>query len=302
MAVPKTRLTARYPTLANPVPAQSSDSHAVLIHYALTKYMNAYTYLLSELRVADRSASLVLTADWLQGRSAFGGWQAALAVQAMRAVVGNDIPLRSLQSNFIAPVPAGAVSATAEVLRQGKSVAQLEARILVDGKVAFIAVGIFGVFRQSLITEQAIAPPASGIPDDGQEWPDGEGQRPAFSRNFEYRWGRGTGPYSGNKHREGQIYVRFKNDALRSEAHLICVADAIPPSGLSRLSSPSPLSTINWTLEVINTIDDKEREDWLRFDTSLTAAFDGYSWENTAIWSGSGRLLALSRQCVAVFS
>jgi acyl-CoA thioesterase len=264
--------------------------------------VKTYTRLLSEIKVEDRRASLVLTSDWLQGRSAFGGWQAALAVQAMRAVVGNDIALRSLQSNFIAPVPVGAVSATAEVLRQGKSVAQLEARILVDGKVAFIAIGIFGVVRQTLITEQTIAPTASGIPEDGQDWPDEDGQRPAFSRNFDYRWGRGTGPYSGSVHRDGQIYVRFRDDAVRSEAHLICVADAIPPSGLSRLTSPSPLSTINWTLELINTINDEEREDWLRFDTSLTAAFDGYSWENTAIWSDKGRLLALSRQCVAVFS
>ena len=264
--------------------------------------MTNYTYQLSEIKVAERCATLVLTADWLQGRSAYGGWQAALAVLAMRAVVGNDIALRSLQSNFIAPVPPGAVSATAEVLRRGKSVAQLEARILVDGKVAFAAVGIFGVSRNSLIEELTTAPPASGSPETGVNWPDAEGQRPAFSRNFEYRWSPGKEPYAGNEHSEGQIYVRFSDDAVRSEAHLICMADAIPPSGLSRLTSPSPLSTINWTLELINPIRDEERQHWLRFDNSLTAAFDGYSWENTSIWSEKGSLLALSRQCVAVFS
>ena len=63
--------------------------------------------------------------DWLQGRSAFGGLQAALALRAMRERVPVDMPLRSLQVTFIAPVPAGPVSIRAQRLRAGRSAIQV---------------------------------------------------------------------------------------------------------------------------------------------------------------------------------
>ncbi|MBK6638597.1 MAG: thioesterase family protein [Rhodocyclaceae bacterium] len=53
------------------------------------------------------TASLELSPDWLQGRTAYGGWQAALGLRAMERVRGDAVPLRSLQVNFIAPVPPG---------------------------------------------------------------------------------------------------------------------------------------------------------------------------------------------------
>jgi acyl-CoA thioesterase len=80
------------------------------------------------------------------------------------------------------------------------------------------------------------------------------------------------------------------------------MADAIPPSALSLLTAPAMLSSINWTLELVTPLAEEERNDWFRFDSSLTAANDGYAWENTAIWSARGNLVALSRQCVAVFA
>lgn len=52
--------------------------------------------------------------DWQQGRSLFGGLQAALAVKAMRDLVP-DVPLCSLQTTFLAPVPAGTVSIRAQI-------------------------------------------------------------------------------------------------------------------------------------------------------------------------------------------
>ena len=44
--------------------------------------MKTYSELLSTLHTDATSATLELTADWMQGRTAYGGWQAALAVLA----------------------------------------------------------------------------------------------------------------------------------------------------------------------------------------------------------------------------
>lgn len=82
--------------------------------------MVTYTKQLADLQIVGNAVTLELTQDWLQGRSGYGGWQAALAVKAMRALLGDELPLRSLQVNFIAPVPAGRVTAYAELLRRGK--------------------------------------------------------------------------------------------------------------------------------------------------------------------------------------
>jgi len=265
--------------------------------------MTSYTRLISELRIDGNAVTLELTADWLQGRSAYGGWQAALALQAMRAVLGEQPPLRSLQCNFIAPVPPGRITARAELLRRGKSVAQLEARIAVDGKVAFTALGIFGEQRPTSIMHLPTAPADARNPDTLPDLPQVEGFTPAFMRNFQSRWGAGHPPYSGVRpHVDAQIYLRYRDDAVSSEGHLLCIADAIPPSALSMLDAPAMLSSINWTLEVIELPRGSDAGDWLRFDSSLTAASHGYAWENAAIWSAGGRLLALSRQCVAVFA
>ena len=48
--------------------------------------------------------------DWMQGRSIFGGLQSALALRAMRGLVPAELPLRILQTTFIAPVAGSLTS------------------------------------------------------------------------------------------------------------------------------------------------------------------------------------------------
>ena len=81
--------------------------------------------------------------DWLQGRSTFGGLQAALALRAMRGLVPATLSLRSLQVAFVAPVSGGAVRITARVLREGKNVIQVEARLLEGEETACLVIGVF---------------------------------------------------------------------------------------------------------------------------------------------------------------
>ena len=65
----------------------------------------------STLKSLQESDDNITTLDdgWSQGRSAFGGISAAFAMTAMRKLVPNDLPLRSLSVSFIAPVPPGKV-------------------------------------------------------------------------------------------------------------------------------------------------------------------------------------------------
>jgi acyl-CoA thioesterase len=97
--------------------------------------------------------------DWLQGRSAFGGLQAALALRAMRELVPADMPLRSLQTTFVAPVPAGTVGIRAQRLRAGRSVIQVEASLHDGEQILCRLLGVFGNARPSVLDFQPVQPP-----------------------------------------------------------------------------------------------------------------------------------------------
>jgi acyl-CoA thioesterase len=68
-----------------------------------------FSDVLDTLRQEDGSCSATVSADWEQGRSVFGGMQAALLLRAMRSVAPPGVPLRTMQVTFVAPVPAGSL-------------------------------------------------------------------------------------------------------------------------------------------------------------------------------------------------
>ena len=263
--------------------------------------MKTFSEVLGTLQTDANSATLDLTPDWLQGRTAYGGWQAALAVLAMRQVIGPEIPLRSLQANFVGPVGVGKITAQAELLRRGKSAAQLEARILVDGQTAFTAVGIFALSRVSQLALAPKSPPATRAVDTLEPRPFVDGVRPSFVKHFDTRWALGSYPFSGAAHSAAQIFARLRDEEIDSEAHLVMMCDVIPPSAIAMFKTPAMLSSMNWALELITPLTAETSAGWLRFDAEMTAAADGYAWENTSIWGCNGDLIALSRQCVALF-
>ena len=57
-----------------------------------------FSAVLASMRSPAAGTSVIVPADWLQGRTAFGGMQAALAVRAMRDALGTGadaLPLRA---------------------------------------------------------------------------------------------------------------------------------------------------------------------------------------------------------------
>lgn len=247
------------------------------------------------------SARLSVPDDWLQGRTVFGGLQAALAVRAMRQLVASEFLLRSVQSTFVGPVLAGPVSVQATVLRRGKSTQHLRAEVLVEGRPCFTALGIFGGARDTVFTSLPSVPPAVKPPEQLTSLSFMPGVTPAFTQHVEMRWAKGLPPFSGVTDPNAQIYVRHRDDAAMSEAHLVAACDIIPPPVLSAMKAPTPGSSMNWQLELLADPACLRGDDWLRFDAEMTAAHSGYSWQTAKIWSGQGELVAISHQCVAVF-
>jgi hypothetical protein len=236
--------------------------------------------------------------DWLQGRSLFGGLQSAMGLRAMRRLVHPDVPLRVLQTTFVAPVPAGKVSVRARVLRTGKSVTQVEARIVEGSETAALFVGVFGRGRPSVVE---VVPEAPAVEREKRDIP----LRPpgvAFAQHFALDLLQGDRLVSGSRRRDAVLEVGL-NDGVSTvtEEHVVAIADAPPPLALAFLTTPAPGSSVTWTLEMLGGQLEGLTLDRWRLFIDLSAAREGYTSQSVLVCGPGGRPVALSRQSMVVF-
>lgn len=243
--------------------------------------------------------SASISEDWLQGRSAFGGLQAALVLRTMRGLVPTEIPLRSLQVTFVAPIPAGSVRIVTKLLRQGKSVTQIEARLMDGDATACLVIGVFGAARESKLRLLPTQPIVEAMPQPHvlRYVP---GLLPQFTQHFDARWLLGDIPFSGSTKTAQVVEVGLKDEGLVDEAQVVAFADFIPPVALSMLDQPAPGSSLTWMLELFADSRGLPLQGW-RIDAQLQAAQDGYTSQQVMLWGPDGQPIALSRQSMVIF-
>ena len=186
--------------------------------------------LLASAQVEGQSLRVSVPGDWSQGRSVFGGLQAALALRAMRTCVPATLPLRTLQATLIAPLK-GALEIQAQTLRTGKNATHVEARIFEQGALCAVLIGVFGSRIASTValtpTQEAISV-AQPIP-----LPFAPGFTPNFVQHFDARLLRGGLPFTGVAITEAVYDLALKDPAKVSEYSVVTVADFPPPLALS---------------------------------------------------------------------
>lgn len=245
--------------------------------------------------------SVTVGEDWLQGRSVFGGLQAAIAVAAMRRHVPAALPLRTLQMTFIAPVPGGAVHARAQLLRSGKSAVHVQARLEdADGGLLALVIGVFGTARESRVQRSVATPAAtSGEP---VKLPFMPGVTPNFMQHFQVLLREGALPFTRTPVVRNRFELGLRDEGTASEAHLLAMADFVPPVALSWMDNVSPGSSLTWMLELLVEDYSGEALQGWQAETEMIAADGGYTSQTTTIWAPSGKAVALSRQSMVVFA
>lgn len=256
-----------------------------------------YSELLATMQHTENGVALDVPSDWMQGRSVFGGLQVSIAVAAMRTLVAT--PLRTLQVTFIAPVPAGKVPAQATLLRSGKNASHIEARVMVGDQVACLAIGVFGNARETAIKKLPLQP--SIQTQQPIVFPYVEGMTPEFLRHFKGSVLQGDLPYAGKPLSDVVVSLEMLDNSNTTEAHLLAIADFMPPVALSWLKTFATGSSLTWMLEFL--IDDFTAlplSGW-RADATLIAARDGYTSQSVMLWGPGGVPVAISRQSMVVF-
>jgi acyl-CoA thioesterase len=274
--------------------------------------VSSFGQVLESLRREGDGWSVVVPRAWGNGRTVFGGLQVALSVRAMRGALEHTLgpgkgdlaalPLRSLQTTFVAPVPAGTpVELRAGFLRSGRSATHARCDLLHDGAVACTTVAVFGAARPSRITLDIPRPGLAADPESLQELPYIPGITPEFLQHLKLRWAVGRFPYSGHDEPHSSIYARLPDPLCSAEDALIALADSIPTPALSMLEKPAPATSINWMLELIGDPALLDRDRWSLIGTDVRAGADGYLSQTSILWGPDGHAYSVSHQSVAIF-
>jgi acyl-CoA thioesterase II len=241
--------------------------------------------------------------EWSQGRTVFGGLSAAMLYSAAKEYVEEDRPLRSMTTNFVGPllfdVP---FQIHVEIVREGKNVSQVLARVIQDDKSCVLTQFCFAKARQSKTAvknndqhNMAVTKKANFIPNIPKI-------TPKFLRHYELSIDDGGLPFTGKKSSHYYGWMRFKKSPQTiNVAHIISMIDAWPPTLIQQLRWPAPASTVSWNLEFIYPHRPLAPADWLAYKEDTRQAADGYGHTEATVWDIHGEVIALSRQTTAVF-
>ena len=234
---------------------------------------------------------------WMQGRTLYGGASALIAYTAALRAFADLPPLRAGQVAFVAPT-GPEVELRREIVRQGRNVAQVRSEIWCEGKCTLTAFWLFGTQREA----NAQHPAAKitdwpGPPEDAARTMTGKG--PAFiQNNFELRKAQDiSGPGEPVVRRWARLVDR---EGLDPVSELILLGDVLPPGAMRAMQRQGPISSINWSFNLLDTAPTTRDGWWLSENASQHAA-GGYSSERLRLWNADGQQVLDGMQCVAIF-
>ncbi len=263
---------------------------------------NGFRRLQANLTSVDNGFTARISDAWRQGRTAYGGITAGLAIESARRSVPDLPPFRSMLVNFTGPVVGNPVFIPICV-RQGKSVTTVQVTVEAEQKVAAIIILTFGGNRDSSLDVSAPMEMLDRSPSEYEPYTPKEFESfvPQFVTNFETRLVAGSRPVSGSDQGYVRVVARHKDvDSRAGIESLVALADVLPPAALCMATTMGPVSSVTWMMNMLT--DQPVTEDgWWQVEARLSSAANGYSSQQMKIWSLDGTPVAEGMQCVAQF-
>ncbi|MFM9936749.1 MAG: thioesterase family protein [Novosphingobium sp.] len=233
---------------------------------------------------------------WMQGRTMYGGAAASLAYAAALKTFPDLPPLRAAHVGFVAPVGEH-LEAQAVMLRQGRSVSQVETSLYCEGALVQRSLWLFGSARESNGTVPAARVAGLLAPEEAPRLTNSD-MAPAFTARMDMRRADLAG---GSPPGTIRRWVRLKDRSeLSSMAELVGIGDALPPGSARAMQRMGPISSITWALTLLGDVPET-REGWWLLETASNHMADGFSSENLRMWNSEGVEVMRGLQSVAVF-
>lgn len=239
-----------------------------------------------------------------------GGYLAALMLRAMTEVVdgldGNrgrgprraGRPVRSLTLHYPRAPAAGPATITTEVVRVGRSLATVTARLEQDGSPAVVALGAFSPAWPA--PSWAHDPPPD-VPGPDETGPPPRDRPPMpFIRHWDHRLALGAPPGATAARAETGGWMRLADPEPVDAPIVAAMTDAWFPAAFTMIESGVPTVDLTIHFRVALPYAGLGPTDFalVRF-VSRTAA-EGFVEEDGELWAPDGTLVAQSRQLAVI--
>lgn len=254
------------------------------------------TELLATTRAAADGFDVDIPEAWLQGRTAYGGLSAALALEAARRTFPDLPPLRSSQISFVGPL-SGPVSVRAELLRRGRNAAFVSVDVSSAAGLGLRAMYVFMAAMPSQVDLDDYRAPLVAPPEES-----GGGERRSgnfFVNNFDWRHAL---PRPATPMADVSRWVRLEaRDGLDPMVEIMAIGDALPPAAMPLMTAPGPISSMTWLVNLL-TPAPQTRDGWWLLRATAQFARNGCSSQQMAIWNRDGVPIASGMQSIALFA
>lgn len=251
-------------------------------------------------RTGDSAWEGEVTEDWMQGRGAFGGLQAAVAMRAFESLVEPARIARTLAVHFAAPLQLGPARFEGSLERSGGNVSHASGRIVQHDQPVALMLATFGRPRDHWLTIPAEPAPVLRPPRPIRV-PQGPGV-PAFTRHVEMDLVEG-GLYAGRDEARFSGWVRFIESSPVDPPLLAAIADIWPPATVAMMKTPRPSSSVDLTYDFFGLSSDVDQvaDGFFSFSAHSPTASGGYCEERGSLWAPNGELAVRVRQLRAIF-
>lgn len=255
--------------------------------------------LLNSLTESDGVYTGHVPPDWLQGRTAYGGLSAAIALDAAQRSMPDLPPLRSAQVAFVGPI-AGDIRVSVEPLRRGRtaSFVQSDIRFEKDGEwpLGLRTLFVFMDERESAIDH--VAPDFPDVPPPDTARATSRVKTLSFLQHFEFADIRGT-PEQGPA--DYLRWIRLADRAgIDPMVELMLIGDALPPAAMKLVEGFGPISSVTWQANVLTTTPETE-DGWWLIRSRSDYARAGASSQVMSVWNTRGQQVLTGMQGVALF-
>lgn len=240
-----------------------------------------------------------ITEDWMQGRTAYGGISAAVALQAALDGEPGPQPLKCAQISFVGPV-SGECTIETNLVRESKSSRFVTCEVTSDAGFGTHALFTFTGQRESHVNHVRLPMPDVPGPEDLEPIPP-HPMRPVFTQKFDMRPVGGPTIDMGQDQADILTWVRFVDAPQCDPAvALLALGDALPPAALSLFTQFGPISSMNWTVHML-TDSPETRDGWWLLHNHSRYTRSGFSVQEMMLWNRDGEPIARGGQGVGVF-
>jgi hypothetical protein len=253
-------------------------------------------------RISENVYTSLVPDGWQQGRGAFGGLVLGTLARAMIASEPDaSRMMKMLSGEICGPVLAKETRIEVTVLRRGKNLTSLDARLFQDGEVIARASAGLSAARSTAGDVRAPQPPTPPPLETAEVSSVPRSMAPPFSFHYQFQ-PTGPRPFSGSKDPVVEGYVREAIPSSRGDAPLvISLLDAYWPALFSTETKPRAAATVGFTAQLLVdpvTIDPARP---LFYRARMEAMRDGFMVEVRELWHGE-TLVAMNQQTFALLA